>query len=446
MLQQYIQSYASARVGFVGAGISNMPIIELFAAAGVPVIVRDRKLRDGEREKLRALGAALSEGEDYLHGIDEPLLFLSPAVRPDLPELVAARANGTHVTTEMEEFFELCPCPITAVTGSDGKTTTTTLTAKLLENSGKRVFLGGNIGKNLFARLDEIGPNDFAVAELSSFQLMKMTRSPSTAVVTNISPNHLDWHRDFNEYVAAKKRICASIPKDGLLVLNYDNDRTRAFAEDAGCRVRFFSRKNKDAFCYIDGDGIHCGGKLLLADGDIRLVGAHNRENYAAAIAATADLLADGALLSLAREFGGVAHRIEFVAEKNGVRFYNSSIDSSPSRTTAALRSFSGRVIVIAGGYDKKIPLDTLGKVFTEKTAGCVLMGDTGPKLRAMLGQSGYPYPIAKAETMREAVARAAALAGPGGTVLLSPAAASFDKYRNFEERGEDFKTAVREL
>lgn len=198
MLQQYIQTYASARVGFVGAGISNMPIIELFAAAGVPVIVRDRKLRDGEREKLRALGAALSEGEDYLHGIDEPLLFLSPAVRPDLPELVAARANGTHVTTEMEEFFALCPCPITAVTGSDGKTTTTTLTAKLLENSGKRVFLGGNIGKNLFARLDEIGPDDFAVAELSSFQLMKMTRSPSTAVVTNISPNHLDWHRDFN--------------------------------------------------------------------------------------------------------------------------------------------------------------------------------------------------------------------------------------------------------
>ena len=275
------------------------------------------------------------------------------------------------MTTEMEEFFALCPCPITAVTGSDGKTTTTTLTAKLLENSGKRVFLGGNIGKNLFARLDEIGPDDFAVAELSSFQLMKMTRSPSTAVVTNISPNHLDWHRDFNEYVAAKKRICASMPKDGLLVLNYDNDRTRAFAEDAGCRVRFFSRKNKDAFCYIDSDGIHCGGKLLLADGDIRLVGAHNRENYAAAIAATADLLADGALLSLAREFGGVAHRIEFVAEKNGVRFYNSSIDSSPSRSTAALRSFSGRVIVIAGGYDKKIPLDTLGKVFTEKTGLC---------------------------------------------------------------------------
>ena len=196
MLQEYIQSYASARVGFIGAGVSNMPIIELFAAAGVPVIVRDRRLRDGDREKLRALGVELTEGDGYLRGIDEPLLFLSPAVRPDLPELDAARARGTRTTTELEEFFALCPCPILAVTGSDGKTTTTTLTAKLLEQSGKRVFLGGNIGKNLFARLDEIRPDDYAVAELSSFQLMKMTRSPDTAVVTNISPNHLDWHKD----------------------------------------------------------------------------------------------------------------------------------------------------------------------------------------------------------------------------------------------------------
>ena len=440
MLQEYIQSYASARVGFIGAGVSNMPIIELFAAAGVPVIVRDRRLRDGDREKLRALGVELTEGDGYLRGIDEPLLFLSPAVRPDLPELDAARARGTRTTTELEEFFALCPCPILAVTGSDGKTTTTTLTAKLLEQSGKRVFLGGNIGKNLFARLDEIRPDDYAVAELSSFQLMKMTRSPDTAVVTNISPNHLDWHRDFDEYIAAKKRICASMPADGLLVLNYDNEHTRAFAASAGCRVRFFSRKNREAFCFIDGEGLHCGGRLLLPDGDIRLVGAHNRENYAAAYAATADLLADGALTAVARDFGGVEHRIEFVAEKNGVRYYTSS------RTAAALRSFDGRVIVIAGGYDKKIPLDTLGAVFAEKTAGCVLMGDTAPKLLAVLAQSGYAFPVERAESMREAVAKASALAGPCGTVLLSPAAASFDKYRNFEERGNDFKAVVRAL
>ena len=353
MLQEYIRSYASARVGFIGAGVSNMPIIELFAAAGVPVIVRDRRLRDGDREKLRALGVELTEGDGYLRGIDEPLLFLSPAVRPDLPELDAARARGTRTTTELEEVFALCPCPILAVTGSDGKTTTTTLTAKLLEQSGKRVFLGGNIGKNLFARLDEIRPDDYAVAELSSFQLMKMTRSPDTAVVTNISPNHLDWHRDFDEYIAAKKRICASMPADGLLVLNYDNEHTRAFAASAGCRVRFFSRKNREAFCFIDREGLHCGGRLLLPDGDIRLVGAHNRENYAAAYAATADLLADGALTAVARDFGGVEHRIEFVAEKNGVRYYNSSIDSSPSRTAAALRSMAtlpaGRRVAILG-------------------------------------------------------------------------------------------------
>ena len=287
---------------------------------------------------------------------------------------------------------------------------------------------------------------DLAVLELSSFQLMKMTRSPDTAVVTNISPNHLDWHRDFDEYIAAKKRICASMPADGLLVLNYDNEHTRAFAASAGCRVRFFSRKNREAFCFIDGEGLHCGGRLLLPDGGIRLVGAHNRENYAAAYAATADLLADGALTAVARDFGGVEHRIEFVAEKNGVRYYNSSIDSSPSRTAAALRSFDGRVIVIAGGYDKKIPLDTLGTVFAEKTAGCVLMGDTAPKLLAVLAQSGYAFPVERAESMREAVAKASALAGPCGTVLLSPAAASFDKYRNFEERGNDFKAVVRAL
>ena len=450
MLQEYIQSYASARVGFIGAGVSNMPIIELFAAAGVPVIVRDRRLRDGDREKLRALGVELTEGDGYLRGIDEPLLFLSPAVRPDLPELDAARARGTRTTTELEEFFALCPCPILAVTGSDGKTTTTTLTAKLLEQSGKRVFLGGNIGKNLFARLDEIRPDDYAVAELSSFQLMKMTRSPDTAVVTNISPNHLDWHRDFDEYIAAKKRICASMPADGLLVLNYDNEHTRAFAASAGCRVRFFSRKNREAFCFIDGEGLHCGGRLLLPDGDIRLVGAHNRENYAAAYAATADLLADGALTAVARDFGGVEHRIEFVRQVRGVRYYNDSIASSPSRTIAGLPSFHQKLVLIAGGYDKKIPFDALGPEICGHVRLLILCGATAAKIRvAVESAPGYKAgtpDILEAHTLSEAVHLAKSAAHPGDIVTLSPACAAFDQFKNFAVRGNTYKQLVNAL
>lgn len=446
MLKNYLDTYSGRRVGFVGAGVSNLPIIRLFAGAGADVIVRDRKLREQTCTELEKAGVRISEGDGYLDGIDECLLFLSPAVRPDIPQLLRAAENGVKITSEMQEFFELCPCTITAVTGSDGKTTTTTLIAKLLEESGKKVILGGNIGVNLFSSLDGISPDDEVVAELSSFQLMKMTRSPDVAVITNISPNHLDWHRDFDEYIDAKRNIFRHIKPDGVLVINEDNDITRSFADSAGCGVRFFSRRDKDAFCFIDGEGIHCGGKLLLADGDIKLVGAHNRENFACAIAAVYDKLCGDALRRVATGFGGVEHRIEFVAQKNGVSFYNSSIDSSPTRTAAALRSFDGRVIVIAGGYDKKLPLEPLVPLFAEKTAGCVLMGDTGPKIASLLKAGGYPFPMLTAQSMDEAVAKAFSLAGGCGTVILSPAAASFDMFRNFEERGNCFKQAVLRL
>ena len=448
-LEEFYRSIAGRNVTVIGIGVSNAPLIRLLVQKGAIVTACDKRTAEQlgpVAKELLELGVTLHLGENYLEGLSGELIFKTPGMRFDNPALEQARARGCRVTSEMEVFFELCPCKLIAVTGSDGKSTTTTLVAKLLEAQGYTVHLGGNLGRPLLPDIESISPQDMAVLELSSFQLHTMRKSPDIAVITNLSPNHLDWHRDFDEYIAAKKRICASMPADGLLVLNYDNEHTRAFAASAGCRVRFFSRKNREAFCFIDGEGLHCGGRLLLPDGDIRLVGAHNRENYAAAYAATADLLADGALTAVARDFGGVEHRIEFVAEKNGVRYYNSSIDSSPSRTAAALRSFDGRVIVIAGGYDKKIPLDTLGAVFAEKTAGCVLMGDTAPKLLAVLAQSGYAFPVERAESMREAVAKASALAGPCGTVLLSPAAASFDTYRNFEERGNDFKAVVRAL
>lgn len=446
MIDSYIKQYSGKRVGFVGLGISNMPILRLFAKQGIDITVRDIKDPSaGEYgDYLKSIGARLISGGAYLDGIDEDVLFLSPAIKQFLPQLVRAKENGVYITTEMQEFFKLCPCKTIAVTGSDGKTTTTTLIAKLLEAAGKRVHLGGNIGSNLFARLDEIRSDDFAVAELSSFQLMKMSLSPGIAVITNLAPNHLDWHKDMREYVAAKTNIFMHQSAEGKTVLNASNEPTAALAGLCPGGVVTFGVGVGD-FC-IRPDGIYKGDELILADGDILLPGAHNRQNYAAALAALDGIVTPKEAARVAKSFGGVEHRIERVRVKDGVVYYNSSIDSSPSRTIAALNSFDGKLIVIAGGYDKNIPLDPLGELFNEKVKVAVLMGDTAPKLKAVLAAHGFGGRIIDADNMEQAVKAAQAAAQQGDVVILSPAAASFDKYKNFMCRGEDFKNIVNSL
>ena len=445
MILEYAKTFKDKKVGFIGLGVSNTPILRLLMQAGAVCSVRDMKaLPPEEAEALTREGVAIHCGETYLEGIDEEYLFLSPAVRSDLPKLAEAKERGTVLTNEMEEFFRLCPCPIIAVTGSDGKTTTTTLIAKLLEAEGKTVHLGGNIGRNLLCELDAMTKDHFAVVELSSFQLMKMTRSPMIAVVTNISPNHLNWHVDMEEYVSAKESIFLFQQAENKLIVNKDDSYAARCASKAKGKVKFTSGKEK-ADVWFDERGIYRGETLVVKDTEIRLVGIHNRYNYAQAICATEGLVSDEAIRKVARDFGGVEHRCEFVREKDGVKYYNSSIDSSPTRTAACVNSFKVPLVVICGGYDKNIPLEPLGELFPGRVKHAVLCGATSEKIQKVLDAVGYTA-YTRVSDFEEAVKTASSLAEAGDCVVLSPAAASFDMFKNFAVRGETFKKLVQEL
>jgi UDP-N-acetylmuramoylalanine--D-glutamate ligase len=434
-LDGYVSSLKNKRVAVIGIGVSNEPLIRLLRDGGVDVTARDREKKGEE------LGVRLVTGDGYLDGIDEDVVFRSPGIRPDR---IKMRPDAV-LTSEMEAFFELCPCPIIAVTGSDGKTTTSTLIAKLLEAAGKKVWLGGNIGRPLLADCDKISPDDRAVVELSSFQLMSMRRSAHVAVITNVAPNHLDWHTSMEEYVRAKKNVFLYQKPGDVFVTNADNEITRSFASE---NTRLFSMKEKQPRgCWYDGESVYFGDEEIVKRRDILLRGNHNVENCMAAFAAVYDTVGKKACVDTARSFGGVEHRIELVRELRGVKYYNDSIASSPSRSIAGLRSFDGRVILIAGGYDKHIPYDVLGPVINEKVKTLILTGQTAPKIKeAVLAAPGEKPEIVETEDLQSAVLAAAAGAEAGDTVILSPASASFDRFRNFEERGNCFKKIVSEL
>ncbi len=457
-LKQYAQSLKGKRLAIVGIGISNTPLIKILLSLGVSVVACDRKDRqglEGLAEELESLGAVLRLGDDYLNGLDADIIFRTPGMHPNNPALVKARERGAVITSEMEVFFQLCPCRIIAVTGSDGKTTTTTLISEILKKAGHRVFVGGNIGNPLLPEVDSMTKDDIAVLELSSFQLMTMTQSPHISVVTNLAPNHLDVHSSMDEYIRAKQNIYLHQSNTGRLILNLDNDITRGFASSAAGSVEFFSRHEMpENGAYFDGETLFrvAAGQLtpVVRSAEIRIPGLHNVENYLAAICATFDLASPEAIAAVAREFGGVEGRLELCRVKDGVKFFNDSMASSPSRTIADLRSFSDRVILIAGGYDKHIPYDDLGPVILQHVKKLVLTGATAGKILAAVrsapgfDQSGLEIIMEPDFTL--AVQRAASLAQQGDTVILSPASASFDRFKNFVERGRFFKKVVNEL
>lgn len=455
VLAQYCEKLKGKSVAVLGAGVSNKPLIDLLLDHGVAVTVRDlngaEKFPPDLLSRWTAGGARLRLGESYLEDLTEEVIFRSPGIMPHTPQLARAVQNGSALTSEMEAFFELCPCPVIAVTGSDGKTTTTTIIAGLLKAAGYKTWLGGNIGTPLLNKVEEMNVHDRVVLELSSFQLMTMPRSAQTAVVTNVAPNHLDKHTDMDEYVVAKKNVFAHQDAVGKVILNYDNAITRAFAGEAPGQVTFFSCREvlPDGVCVRDGAIWRKGVKVLDLSG-ITIPGAHNVENFMAAIAAVEGLVDDETICRFAREFGGVEHRIELVREIGNVRYYNDSIASSPSRTIAGLRSFDQKVILIAGGYDKHIPFDVLGPEVITHVKRLYLTGDTAQKIRVAVEQTaGFDprtLPIVETKDLKEAVEAAYEMAGPGDVVLMSPACASFDRYKNFMERGEAFKAIVAAL
>lgn len=450
----YFERLRGKRAVVLGIGVSNRPLIRMLLEYGAEVTACDKTPReklDEEVLALERLGARLHVGEDYLEGLEADVVFRTPGMRPDLPQIRRLTEGGAQLTSEMEAFFEVCPCTRIAVTGSDGKTTTTTLIAKILEHAGKKVWIGGNIGQPLLPLAKEMSPEDFAVVELSSFQLMTMTSSAEVAVVTNLAPNHLDVHKSMEEYIAAKENVYLHQSPSGKLVVNMDNAITHSFVGKAKGRVEEFSRLGiPENGVYLQDGTIYRNGKKIMDAADIRIPGVHNIENYMAAACAVEGFASDADIDAVARSFGGVEHRIELVRELDGVRYYNDSIASSPTRTIAGLHSFDRRVILIAGGYDKHIPFDALGPEVCAHVKLLILCGATADKIRAAVEGTPEYVPgqpeIVTVQSLSDAVELAHTRAQRGDIVTLSPACAAFDQFKNFMVRGESYKKMVAAL
>ncbi len=453
VVAEYKKSIKGKKISVVGVGVSNIPLIRFLIDSGALVTAHDKRSADQLGEiysELEGLGVKFILGEDYLKNIpkDTKIIFKTPGIRPDVPELLNAVSQGAVLTSEMELFFELCPSKIIAVTGSDGKTTTTSLVGEMLKKEGYNCYIGGNIGNPLIGEVEKMTKDDMVVVELSSFQLFSMKKSADIAVVTNVTPNHLDWHKDFFEYVESKKSIF-SHNTNCKVILNFDNEITRNFAKDAKDFI-YFSRQNS-----LESGMVLKNGKITLIDGSvekefiladaIKIPGVHNIENYMAAIGAVYPFVSLETIEYVAKNFGGVPHRIELVRTLDGVRFYNDSIASSPARTTAGLKSFEKKVILIAGGYDKKIPFDEFGLVVNDRVKELVLVGATSEKIEtAIKNATNYSgLAIHRESDFEAAVNKARECATDGDVVLLSPACASFDLFKNFEERGNTFKNIV---
>ena len=458
-LKKFNNELKNKKIAIIGLGVSNSPLIDYMQNLGTKIEVFDKreeeKIDKDILNKIKEYKIEKHFGVNYLSNLkDFDIIFKSPSCRPDLPEIEAEVKRGAKLTSEIELVLELSPCKIIAVTGSDGKTTTTSLIYEILKNSHK-VFLGGNIGTPLFIRINEMQPEDIVVLELSSFQLMTMKKCPDIAVITNVTPNHLDIHKSYEEYIEAKANIFRNQKESDKLILNYDNEITRNFAKRAKGKVTFFSSKEKlengviynDETIKISEDGLR---RHILKLRDTKLRGVHNAENICAAIAATKDLVDIETQVKAIVNFAGVKHRLEFVREINGSKWYNDSIASSPTRTIAGLNSFDEEIVLITGGYDKHLDYEPIAKPIVDKVKTLILMGQTAEKILGVVkkeqAEQNKTIEIYKVENLEQAVKRAEEHSKPNQIVLFSPASASFDMFKNFEERGNKFKELVKKI
>lgn len=456
-----LNNYLNGRkVAIIGLGVSNQPLIDYMHKYKAKVTVFDNRIiEDIPKETIKKItdyAMDFSFGPNNLaklKGFD--IIFRSPSCLPTVPELVEEAKRGAIVTTEIELLMKLCPGKVIGITGSDGKTTTTTLIYEILKQNGYNCYLGGNIGTPLFTKLSEMTPDDIVVLELSSFQLMGMEISPEISVITNITPNHLNVHSSYEEYIDAKKSIYKYQDEKGILVLNYDNPVTKNLDKEANGKVVFFSSKHKldDGIILDDNIIKECNDKLrrhILNTNSVNLRGTHNYENICAALAATKTLVDIEDAINVVKNFSGVQHRLEFVREIDGVKWYNDSIGTSPTRTIAGLNSFSEKIVLIAGGYDKHLDYTPIAKPILENVSKLILIGDTAPKIfdavKEEAEKQNIDLPIYMCDKFEDIISTAKKIAKPGEIVLFSPASASFDMFKNFEERGNKFKELVNNL
>ena len=431
-------------VAILGLGVSNTPLLKMLCGFNCKITIRDKstQLSDEIMKIVEEKGITLVLGENYLDDINENYLFRSPGIMSTNEKIVATVNKGSTLTSEMEVFFDICPAKIIGITGSDGKTTTTTLIYEILKSAGFDCYLGGNIGAPLLPLINEITKDSIAIVELSSFQLMSMKKGADIAVITNLSPNHLDKHRDMDEYIEAKTNIFKTNCKK--LVLNAENDITCRFIDENSTTFSLKNRQKNGA--YLKDGKIYFNDKFVMDSSDILLPGIHNVDNYLAAICAVSGLCDHKYVTDVAKSFGGVEHRIEFVREVHGVKYYNDSIASSPTRAIAGLKSFNRKVIIISGGSDKGISFDPFSEVVIDRVKEIIIMGETKEKIKASIIKMKSDFPIIEAVDLTDAVNKAKSLAVSGDIVILCPACASFDFFRNFMERGIKFKELVNEI
>lgn len=455
-----IGSLKYKKIAVVGIGISNLSVIRFLHRHGINVTACDRKSAEELGEvytELKELGSELMLGSGYLDNLSEfDIIFKTPGLSPDLPEFEAALRKGAVLMSEMQLFFELCDARIVAVTGSDGKTTTTTLIGRICEEAGLDVFVGGNIGTPPLDRIEELSPDGIVVLELSSFQLQVMEKSPQVALVLNVTPNHLDIHASMQEYIDAKKNIYKYQGRNDYGIFSHDNDITRNMAKEHHGHTLYFSLESE--VCegtFLSGSEIvfrrDHEDTAVMDIHDIQLRGLHNVANVLAAVAAANALGIElEPIRNAIREFTGVEHRIEFVRELDGVKYFNDSIGTSPARSIAGVNSFSEPVVLIAGGSDKNIGFERFAEVVVRKVKTLVLVGSTAQKIQSAVKHEsekvGIRLPVLRCETFEEAIQTARNSAEPGDVVLLSPACASFDMFKSYAERGRLFKDIVRKL
>ena len=460
--KDFIDKIKNKKIMFCGIGRSNLPFIKMLTDEKINVIAYDCKSKENISDDIlqnisENKYITLRLGDESVWNEDVDIIIRTPGISFFSENIKKAREKGTIITSEMEIFFDLCPCTIIGITGSDGKTTVSTIISEILKTGGKKVHLGGNIGKPLLPEIKSIKKEDFAVVELSSFQLLSMRKSPDIAVITNISPNHLDIHKNMDEYIFAKRQILIHQNAFSKAVLNFDNSETKKLITDVrGQNIYFSSKEKLNSGVWIDESNniiYSSNGKneKIINTADIKIPGNHNVENYLAAIAATKSLVKTESIKTVAQNFSGVSHRIEFVKNVNGVSYYNDSIASSPTRVIkGTLSLFDKKIILIAGGYDKKTPFDKLGEKILEKVSTLILMGNAAEKIEnSVVNSPNYKtsnLKIIHVKNMEEAVKNVHEIASPGDIVILSPACASFDLYNNFEERGNHFKDLVNKL
>ena len=459
-LEEFNNYIKFRKVAIIGLGVSNIPLLDYMYDKKAKVTVFDERetnsISEEIMEKIKKYNFDFCFGKECLNNLKNfDVIFRSPSCLPTRKELKEEANRGAIVTTEIEMLMKMCPCKIIGITGSDGKTTTTSLINYILEKSGKHTFLGGNIGTPLFTKLSEIKPEDIVVLELSSFQLMEMDVSPDISIITNITPNHLNIHKDYQEYIDAKKNIFKYQDENGILILNYDNEITRECAKEAKGKVKFFSSKEKleDGFIVDEKIIKQCNDKIrkhILNVNDVKLKGKHNYENIATALTATSLLINLDEAVAAVKEFVAVEHRLEFVRELEGVKWYNDSASSSPTRTISGLNAFDENITLIAGGYDKNLDYDPIAKPIIENVSNLILMGQTSGKIfdavKKELENQNKELPIYMCSNLEETIKLAKKVTKPGEIVLFSPASASFDMFKNAVERGIKFKEFVQKL